>query len=168
MNAQAVSNSTRAAVQAMDEVCAVVGASDATSRNVSSEAAEISATSVRLREETDQFLKTMANPTDEQRRQYERVPGNGMRAVLGSGPREGASVVVNTISRGGVALDSDWAPPAGQAVSVTIGASHALIQGRVIRSREGVIAIAFGQDAANLALIGQALTTPGGRSLRAA
>ncbi len=168
MNAQAVSNSTRAAVQAMDEVCAVVDASDATSRNVSSEAAEISATSVKLREETDQFLKTMANPTDEQRRQYERVPGNGMRAVLGSGPREGASVMVKNISRGGVALDCDWAPLAGQAVSVTINASHALIQGRVIRSGEGVIAIAFGQDAANLALIDQALTTLGGRSLRAA
>jgi methyl-accepting chemotaxis protein len=68
LSAQAVSNSTDAAVQAMEEVCSVVESSGVTSRSVSSEAAEITATSGRLRGEMDEFLKFMADPTGDQRR----------------------------------------------------------------------------------------------------
>jgi methyl-accepting chemotaxis protein len=68
LSAQAVSNSTDAAVQAMEEVCLVVESSGATSRSVSSEAAEITATSGRLRGEMDEFLKFMAKATEDQRR----------------------------------------------------------------------------------------------------
>jgi methyl-accepting chemotaxis protein len=168
VSAQAVSNSTQAAVQAMDEVCSVVEASDVTSRNVSLEAAEISTTSTRLRGETDQFLKTMASPTDEERRRYERIPGNGVRAAFGNCSRAGTSVEVQDISRGGVALVCDWSPPAGEAVSVAIGTSRSLIDGRVIHTRAGILTIAFAQDAANLALIDEALTNLGSRTLRAA
>ena len=161
MNAQVVSSSTQAAVEAMEEVCSVVEASDKTSRNVSFEAAEISATSGRLREEMEQFLKTMANPTDDQRRQYERMAGTGLRAVFDSGPHTGGSVPVVNISRGGVALASDWSPPPGAAVAVVLGGGSAAVAGRVIRARDGVVALAFGQDDANLALIDRALDSHG-------
>ena len=79
MSAQAVSDSTQAAVQAMEDVCSVVEASGETSRGVSLEAAEISATAGRLRAEMEQFLKSMASATEDQRRGYERLPGNGLR-----------------------------------------------------------------------------------------
>ena len=85
-SAQAVSGSTQAAVGAMEEVCSVVKLSNVTSRNVASEAAEITSTSGRLRAEMEQFLQTMANPTDDQRRKYERQDGSGLQAVFASGP----------------------------------------------------------------------------------
>ena len=159
MNAQAVSGSTQAAVQAMEEVCSVVEASDTTSRNVAAEAAEISATSARLRGEMEQFLKTMANPTEDQRRRYERLPGHGLRAVFENGPHKGESVQVKDISGGGIALVCAWLPPPGEAVSVALGGSATCVAGRVIRAGGGLVAIAFGQDEGNLVLIDRALSS---------
>jgi methyl-accepting chemotaxis protein len=158
MSAQAVSGSTKAAVQAMEEVCAVVEASDTTSRSVASEASEISATSGRLRSEMEHFLKTMANPTEEQRRRYERLPGNGLRAIFDHGSDNKDAVQVRDICRGGTALISAALPHAGEAVSVSLGGSTAGIAGRVIRAGGGIVAIAFGQDEANLLLIDRVLS----------
>jgi methyl-accepting chemotaxis protein len=169
MSAQAVSGSTQAAVQAMDDVCSIVDASGATSRNVSSEAAEISSTTVRrLRSEMEQFLKSMANATEDQRRGYERVPGNGLRAVFGSGPRNGTSVLVKDISRSGVALSSDWAPQAGERVAIILGGSETAATGRVVRAYEGTTSLAFSQDEANLMVVDQTLAILGNEIRRAA
>jgi methyl-accepting chemotaxis protein len=167
-SAQAVSGSTHAAAQAMEEVCAVVEASSTTSRNVSSEAGEITSTSARLRAEMEQFLRTMANPTDDHRRNYERVAGNGLAAVFASGPRKGNQASVENISRGGVALKSEWSPQDGEAVTMTLAGSARPIAGRVIRASSGIIAVAFGQDEPNLALVDLALNTLRGDVRRAA
>lgn len=168
MNAQAVSGSTQEAVQAMDEVCSVVEISHTTSRNVSAEAAEISATSGRLREEMGHFLKTMANPTDDQRRQYERLPGGGMRATFAEGPFRGSGSEIKNISRGGVALGSDWTPAAGEEVSIAVGNPQVTLAGRVVRAQEGVLAIAFSQDPENLLAIDRVLSVIDGGARRAA
>jgi methyl-accepting chemotaxis protein len=168
VSAQAVSGSTQDAVQAMEEVCSVVEASGATSRNVSSEAAEITSTSGRLRGEMEQFLKTMANPTEDQRRGYERLPGGGMQAVFRSGPHKGTSVLVENLSRGGTSLTSDWSPQAGDIVAVALDGSSSTIACRVVRAGDGILALAFGQDQSNLALVDQALTCIGGNVRRAA
>ncbi len=157
MNTGTVSGSTRAAVQAMDEVCAVVDASDATSRTVSAEAGEIASTSERLRSEMDQFLKTMANPTDDDRRRYERLAGAGLRGVFQKGPHAGKPASVRDLSRGGVALLTDWAAPAGEAVSIEFDGARGAAVGRVIRAQDGVLALAFAQDPANLAIVDRAL-----------
>jgi methyl-accepting chemotaxis protein len=167
-SAQAVSGSTQAAVQAMEEVCSVVESSGVTSRSVSAEAAEIASTSGRLRGEMEQFLKAMANPTEDQRRNYERLAGAGLRAVFASGPHKGTSVLVNNLSRGGIALASDWSPQPGDVVAVALGGSSAAIAGRVIRTGDGALALAFAQDQSNLALVDQALTAIGGGVRRAA
>lgn len=168
MNAGAVSGSTQSAVQAMEEVCAVVAESDVTSRTVSAEAAEIATTSERMRGEMDQFLKAMANPTDDDRRRYERLAGAGLRAVFRTGPRDGKQVVVKDLSRGGAALISDWAAPAGEAVSIVFDGSKVATAGRVIRAHDGMLALAFAQDPANLALVDQALAMISGGGRRAA
>ena len=157
MSAQAVSGSTQAAVHAMEDVCSIVEASGATSCGVSSEAAEISSTTARLRAEMEQFLKSMANATENQRRGYERVPGNGLRAVFASGPHKGSSVMVKDISRGGIALSSDWAPQLGEFVSVMLGGSQTGATGRVVRASDGTTSLAFSQDEANLMLVDQTL-----------
>ena len=157
MNTSTVSGSTQAAVQAMEEVCAVVNASDAASRTVSAEAGEIASTSERLRSEMDQFLKTMANPTDDDRRRYERLAGAGLRAVFQSGAHAGKPVSVRDLSRGGVALLTDWAAQAGEAVSIAFDGAQGAAAGRVIRAMDGVLALAFAQDPANLAIVDRAL-----------
>jgi methyl-accepting chemotaxis protein len=168
MNAHEVSRSTHAAVEAMEEVRAVVEASGATSRSVSVEAAGVTASSGRLRVEMGNFLKTMADPTEEQRRRYERVPGGGLRAVLADGPHKGKEVLVQEISRSGVALVLEWQAPAGMSVSVTLCDVRSPILGRVIRTGSGILAIAFSQDEPNLRLVDQALTTFAGRGQLAA
>lgn len=157
-NAQLVAGSTSDAVRAMDDVCSVVEASGTASQNVSAEAAEISTTSERLRSEMDLFLRTMANPTDEDRRRYERIPGNGLRAIFADGPHKGTTVAVGNISRGGVLLKSDWAPVAGQSVSVEMGGHQGVIAGRVVRADAGNLALAFRQDAENLARVDTVLS----------
>ena len=168
MNANTVSGSTQAAVQAMEEVCSVVEASSATSRNVSEEAGEIRSTSARLRDEMDHFLQTMANPTEDQRRSYERLPGHGKRVVFTSGSHKGASAVVDNISRGGAALATNWQAPAGEAVNLIFEGTSAAISSRVIRTRAGLLAVAFAQDDANLRLVDQAIATLEGETRRAA
>jgi len=168
MNAGAVAGTTQTAVQAMDEVCSVVEVSDATSRAVSAEAGEIASTSNRLRQEMDQFLKTMANPVEDNRRGYERRAGAGLRALLRSGPQSGRDAPVQDISRGGIALLSDWTPAPGELVSLALGGSPKLAVGRVIRALDGVLAIAFAQDQANLAVVDQAMVSLDTEAERAA
>jgi methyl-accepting chemotaxis protein len=159
MNAGAVSGSTQAAVDAMEEVCSVIETSDATSRLVSAEAAEITSTSGRLREEMDQFLKAMANPSDDERRRYERLPGAGLRAVFGAGPCAGKEVLVGDLSRGGASLHSDWVPNEGESVSLMFDGGGGPTAGRVVRARGGVLALSFAQDSANLVSVDQALSS---------
>ncbi len=168
VNTSTVSVSTQAAVQAMEEVCLVVEASDTTSRTVSAEASEISSTSERLRSEMDQFLKTMANPTDDDRRRYERLAGAGLRLAFQAGPLAGKSVPVRDLSRGGVAVLTDWAAPAGDAASMVFDGVSVAAVGRVIRAQEGVLALAFAQDPANLAIVDRALARLETAVLRAA
>jgi hypothetical protein len=88
--------------------------------------------------------------------------------VFSNGPRKGGAVVVGNMSRGGVALETDWSPLAGETVMLTIGATHAAIEGRVVRPRDGILAIAFAQDEKNLALIDEVLAMVERRTLRAA
>jgi methyl-accepting chemotaxis protein len=168
ISAQAVSATTQTAVHAMEDVCSIVEASGSASRDVSSEAAEISSTAGRLRFEMEQFLTSMASATADQRRSYERIPGNGLRAIFSSGPNKGASVLVKDMSRSGIALASDWMPDAGESVAVTLGASQTAVSARVIRAEGGTIALAFSQDGANLVLVDEALAALGSGIRRAA
>jgi methyl-accepting chemotaxis protein len=158
MNANAVSVSSRDAVVAMEEVCAVAEACDATGQTLAGAAGEVSSTSSRLSEEMDGFLQAMANPTDEQRRRYERLAGNGLRATLVGGPHDGNSVVVKDISRGGAALICDWSHGAGEPMAVVLGTERGAAAGRVLRSANGVLALAFIQSEANLAVIDATLS----------
>jgi methyl-accepting chemotaxis protein len=167
-SAQAVAGSTQAAARAMDEVCSVVDASGDTSRNVSAEAAELSSTTDRLRSEMESFLRTMANPTEDQRRRYERAPGADMRATLGVGPKQGAAVFVRDISRSGVALASDWVAESGDSVMVTFDGVPGSASARVVRSGGGVVALAFAQDEANLMIVDRVLDALAAGSRRAA
>ncbi len=68
-SAHHVAAATSQATAAMDEVCAVIEASDATSRSVSTSAADVGTTSATLHVEMNQFLRALAEPTPEQRRQ---------------------------------------------------------------------------------------------------
>ena len=156
VSAQAVSGSTQAVLRAMDDVCSVVDASNATSQTVATEAGGISTTSGRLKEELDHFLQSMANPSEEERRRYERLPGNGFKVVFSSGPHTGEAAVIQSISRGGVGLETAWASSPGETVAIAVS-DKLHITGRVVRSGGGLLALAFGQDATNLASVDQAL-----------
>jgi len=157
VSAHAVSDSTHQALRAMEDVCSVVDASNNASHTVAAEAGGISSTSGRLKEELDQFLHSMANLTDEQRRRYERVPGNGLNATFRGGPHTGETAVIRNISRGGVALETGWSPAPGEPVGIAV-TDQCTVTGRVTWSRDGILALAFNQDAANLANADQALS----------
>jgi methyl-accepting chemotaxis protein len=140
----------------MDEVCAIIETSDATSRSVSSSAADVGTTSATLHAEMDHFLRALAEPTPEQRRQYERVPGNGATARLRTETGETSTAPVIDLSRGGIALRCTVTLLAGAPVSIEINGQAAL-SARVVRAASELLALAFVQNDANMAKIDQVL-----------
>jgi len=167
-SAQSVSQSTSATTAAMQDVCEVVASADAASQTVSSAADAISRTSASLRTELDCFLSALSNPSDEHRRRYERIPGNGATVMLLVGPLAGRSVAVRDISRGGIGLACDWPAPTGTEVSLKLAADAEPVGARVVRSGSGLIGLAFRHDAATMARVDRAIDRIGSRGLAAA
>jgi c-di-GMP-binding flagellar brake protein YcgR len=108
----------------------------------------------------DDFLRALAEPTPEQRRQYERTPGNGAAARLRTETGETSTAPVTAavidLSRGGIALRCTVTLPAGTRVSIEIN-GQAAISARVVRAAPELLALAFVQNDANLAKIDQVL-----------
>ncbi len=160
-----VSVSTNAATAAMDDVCAFVASADAASQTVTTVAKEIGATSFILRQEMDNFLNALADPSDQKRRRYERVAGNGATATLVDQPEAGGALPIRDISRGGVLLDCDWRPAPGQEVTIRLSPGMEPVKARVVKAEAGRVSLAFRQDVANLALVDQAVNRiAGGRA----
>ncbi len=115
---QTVTVATHEATKAMQEVLAISEGTDAASGKVLTGADEVSRNADTLRGEVTQFLQAMASTDDDDRRRYERIPGNGAQAVLR--PRDGAAItaVIVDISRGGVGLHCDWTAEPGTEVEV--------------------------------------------------
>lgn len=164
---QTVSAATQDATAAMQAVSQAAEATDAASRTVLSGADEVSANAARMRDEVSQFLQAMEGTDEEDRRLYERMPGNGAIVRLRTpGGEVGAPIL--DISRGGLGLRSDWNGEAGLEVLAVLPGAEAAASTRVVRAGGGQLALAFSQDAATLAVVDRALRHIEGLALRTA
>jgi methyl-accepting chemotaxis protein len=145
---QTVAAATQEATSAMQDVARLAETSDAASSTVLQSADDVAQNAATLRSEVDQFLAAMNNTSEDERRLYERVPGRGATALLKVRGRPDQHLVVRNISRGGVALVSDWVAEPGSALDMVLTGSDGLAAGRVVRADNGLLAIAFRQDPA--------------------
>jgi len=156
----AVTQTTRQANVAMQDLSRIALIADTASRSVVSAAETVTGTATALQTEVHDFLTSMNNSTDE-RRSYERIDGRRSkgRARLGNGPE--FEVIVHDISRSGAALNClPEAAPGTEIVLMLFGETRP-IRGRVARSGQGLIAMAFLQDGANLTAVDRALDAIG-------
>jgi len=109
-----------------------------------------------MRDEVGQFLQAMGGASDEERRLYERIPGNGTFARLRT-PKGELQAPIQDIARGGLGLRCDWKGEPGAEVPVLLPGIEAAVSARVIRAGGGTLGLAFRQDAATLALVDQSL-----------
>ncbi|MGA3002733.1 MAG: methyl-accepting chemotaxis protein [Acetobacteraceae bacterium] len=164
---QTVSSATQDATRAMQAVSQAAEATDAASRTVLTGADEVSANAARMRDEVGQFLNAMANTNDDERRLYERIPGNGTFARVRT-PKGDLRAPIQDVSRGGLGLRCDWSGEPGSEVSVVLPGIEAAVSARVIRAGGGNLGLAFRQDSATLALVDQTLRHVEGSASRAA
>jgi methyl-accepting chemotaxis protein len=154
---QTVTTATQDASKAMQDVSVVSESAEAASQSVLQNADEVGQTADVLRSELTQFLQAMSSTEEDNRRKYERIPGNGAQAVLR--PRGGAEIraVITNISRGGIALRCDWCADAGTEVQIELPGADAAVAARDVRSEGGVLVLAFRQDEAMLCRVDQAM-----------
>ena len=154
--------------RAMADVSGVAEAADSAAGKVLEAAHQIGGTSDALRQEVNEFLAVMARHDEAERRRYERIPGRGHRAMLEAPGQARIEATIEDISRGGVALAVSWPGEPGSEVMVALPGTTALIQGRVVRSEGGHVALSFRQGQAALADVDRALATIGGEPTRQA
>jgi methyl-accepting chemotaxis protein len=154
---QTVTAATQDATKAMQEVSTISESTDAASGKVLAGAGDVGRDADTLRAEVTQFLQAMANTSDEDRRRYERISGNGARAVLHPRGQPDLTVEIGNISRGGMSVRCDWWVDAGTEVPLNLPGTKALIVARTVRSQDGMLALAFRQDEAMLRSVDQAL-----------
>ena len=136
-NAQSVMAVTQDATRAMQDVSAVSETTEAASERVKQNADEVGKTADVLRSELTMFLEAMANTDEDDRRRYERIPGNGAMATLHRSGREAMQVAIIDISRGGVALRCDWRADVGAEVRVVLAGGDEAIVARMVRNIGG-------------------------------
>jgi methyl-accepting chemotaxis protein len=139
----------------MQDVSAVSETAGAASEDVKQNADEVGRTAGVLRSELTMFLEAMAKSDEDDRRRYERIPGNGATATLHMPGRDAMRVAISDISRGGVGLRCDWQGAIGEEVEIE-------------RNRGGMLALAFRQDAAVLRRVDIALDNISRRTVAAA
>lgn len=74
-------------------------------------------------------------------------------------------VVISDISRDGVGLQCDWQADVGAEVEIDLPSSDKAVVARMVRSRDGLLALAFRQDAAVLRRVDSALDNIGRRTV---
>jgi methyl-accepting chemotaxis protein len=164
---QAVTVSAQEANKAMQEVSTIAGQTDLASARVLSGADDVARDADRLRTEVTQFLEAMANATENDRRQSERIPGDGALAVVSrpGGGQERAPI--EDISRGGVALRLAWQAETGAQISMELPGADGPVTGRVVHRHDGVAGLVFPSDATTTRRVNQALLRIGGDAGRA-
>jgi methyl-accepting chemotaxis protein len=154
---QAVSVATRQATEAMQDVSSVSESTGEASQRVLSVADGLGRTAHTLGGEIKQFLQAMACTDEATRRRYERVPGRGAIAELlvpGEAPRQ---MVIHDISRGGIALRTDWSAPVGLSVGVRLAGAEEPVPARLVRAEGGMVALSFRQNEAVMQRVDQAI-----------
>ena len=146
---QSVSQTSEQTARAMENVATAAEDTGAMSRTVLSASEDIGAVAGTLRDEVDQFLRAMA-AGEGYHRHYERIPGRQTRVSLcltraaGAGQAEG---LLADISLGGAAVRAVIAAAVGDEIMLTLPGAHAPVHARLVRQEQGMIGLAFRQDA---------------------
>ncbi len=145
---QQVASRTEATNAAMESLVAAAAQGTADAERVGATSGDVDRVAAELRTEVENFLAAM-RVGEEERRAYERIPGQGLAARLT--PRGGAETQAELldISRGGAAFRTALVVPPGAEVVCSVEGG-APIGGRVAHCEGGRLAIAFRQDPATL------------------
>jgi methyl-accepting chemotaxis protein len=154
---QTVTLATQEASRDMRDVSAVSGTAEAASENVERKANDVSGMADMLRSEMTQFLRAIAKAGEDDRRHYERIPGGGAEAVLQAPGQTESRALIEDISRGGVALRTARWTSAGTEVELLLPGVAAPVVARMVRSKDGQLALAFRQDDTTLSRVDAAL-----------
>ena len=128
--------STLAAARALGEVAVIAQATAVSSAAALKAAEEVDRTAETLSSEVQDFVATMANGNEADRRQYERIPGNGPRVGLQLPVQKSVQASIADISRGGTCIMHACGDAPGAPVQITLG-DGAWLEGRVARHADG-------------------------------
>jgi methyl-accepting chemotaxis protein len=155
-NVQTVTATGNQTTIAMKQVVDGSNETGTVSQQVLKSAGSISVESDRLRGEVDQFLAALRDTTGN-RRHFERISGNGARAVLTTRDHAALTVVIKDLSRGGASLVCDWSLEAGMEVTIALPGAAGPVPGRAVRSNGRELTVVFRQNAETLVQIDSAL-----------
>ncbi|MDR3538928.1 MAG: methyl-accepting chemotaxis protein [Acetobacteraceae bacterium] len=165
---QTVTLGAEQTAQSMHDVSGTAVQADGSSKHVLKASEQLGETARTLQGEVDQFLRAMADDHEEDRRRYERIPGNGAKAKLVVAGQPETDAVIENISRGGVALLTPVTASAGSEIQVTLPDAGGPVMARVVRAADGRLALCFRQDTATLGRVDRTLDRIGGGRAKAA
>jgi methyl-accepting chemotaxis protein len=155
---QTVTTATQEASKDMQDVSSVSETAEASSTSVMQGADEVGNTAGVLRTELTLFLEAIAKTDDADRRRYERIDGGGAEATLRPAGHAEFRATIANISRGGMALRTDWSAAAGTEVQVVLPGADAPVGARTARTRDGLLVLSFRQDETMLRRVDAALS----------
>jgi methyl-accepting chemotaxis protein len=164
---QTVSTVTQQTATAIQEVSKIAEGTDAASNMVRADADQLAGEAETLQDEVTEFLRVVAN-TDEDRRAYERIAGNGAEALVCIPGLPPIHALIADMSRGGVSLRCDWQAEPGAGVQIKLPGAGRAVEARVVRASSGILAVMFRQNKETLPLVDRALEEIGKRSRLAA
>jgi methyl-accepting chemotaxis protein len=163
-----VTAATQGATKAMHEVSEASERTEAASAKVLAGAADLGRNADTVRGEVTQFLQEMAGASEEGRRKYERIAGNGAEVVLRLPDGANRRVAINDISRGSVSLCCDWWADVGTEVQVELPGANGAAVARTVRSDGGVLGLAFRHDEVTLQHVDHALAFINAQAMKTA
>ncbi len=152
-----VTTATLETTNAMREVSEASERTEDASAKVLTGANDLGRDADTLRGEVTHFLAAMAGTTEEGRRKYERIDGNGAEVMLRLPDGTNRRVAIADISRGGTSLHCDWWADAGTEVQVELPNDAGTVVARTVRSNDGLLGLAFRLDEATLQTVDRAL-----------
>jgi len=155
---QSVSLATGNATVTMQSVLSIAGESEKAAEFVRTAAEDVGSTSQVLQNEVTDFLSSVSSLDENDRRKYERIPGNGAEAELMLSNQGRVRAAIVDVSRGGIALRLDASEPAGKDVELWLPETNTKVHSRVVRCSNGTMALCFRQDAQTLAVIDRVLS----------
>jgi methyl-accepting chemotaxis protein len=154
---QMMTAATVETTHAMQDVTDLSGKAGDASRLVVTVAEDLGKSANVLATEIRQFLSALAHSDEISRRKYERIDGHGAHAELHMTGQEMHRADIADISRGGIRLLTEMHAVAGAAVELRLPGVDALVAARIVRSNEGMLALAFRQNDEVLAQVDQAM-----------
>jgi methyl-accepting chemotaxis protein len=141
---QAVSLATAMSAQAMGHAVEAANGVGTASRDLLAGTVGIGHEAGMLQTRVDEFLASVREDSGERRR-FERIAANGVKATLSIGGDKAIAAAVRDISRTGMSVTSKPLPIGAQ-VDIELGNAGGVISGKVLRAENGIVAIAFRED----------------------